>query len=477
MRILYLSIGMASPLNLSLELSRRLVAAGHEMVYASHADIENIVRDHGHDFVRLRALGSDESTSSRASWRALAERRRARRVSIEDDEPIRLLDEIRPDRVLADIEMHVAILKIAGPAAERGIPLLLTMAFFSVHRAPGRPPLHTPHVPATTLLARLYMQWLWLRLRLETLHFEWRERLARFKSLDLWPPIGYTCFAVGDLRAVARAHAFPLRRETSRSQWLRPFMYTRLPVLCLNHHALDWPSEPPGNVHYVGAMVMTEPPAGRREVATGLDESTRARLEAFLDADADQPLVYASLGSFWSADLDLLRAIICVFERRREWRLVLGLGGQLEPSALGSLPGRFPEAKRRMPGNVLALGWAPQVELLTRADAAIVHGGVATLNECARLGVPMLVYSTGFVEQDGNAARIGHHGLGLVAEKTPDIGISKHIESLLGRLLDDDAMRERLQAVQRELMAEEERGVAVRLVEEAVANAGEVSTP
>ena len=48
---------MASTLNSSFELSRRLVAAGHEVTFVSHLDLSSDVETAGYRFIQLTACG------------------------------------------------------------------------------------------------------------------------------------------------------------------------------------------------------------------------------------------------------------------------------------------------------------------------------------------------------------------------------------------------------------------------------------
>ena len=52
-RIVYITNGMVSTLNASLELSRQLTDAGHEIIYLSHADISARAAAGGYRFVRV----------------------------------------------------------------------------------------------------------------------------------------------------------------------------------------------------------------------------------------------------------------------------------------------------------------------------------------------------------------------------------------------------------------------------------------
>ncbi|MEM8961820.1 MAG: nucleotide disphospho-sugar-binding domain-containing protein [Acidobacteriota bacterium] len=454
MKIVFVSIGMASTVNLSLELCRRLVAAGHEVVYVSHVDIEKAVRANGFDFVRLSA--DDEMKHRHAdaplAWRdlrapkrfvdRLRARRRLRRESIANDEVVRVIEALQPDRIVLDVELHHAMLKLR----RLSIPMVLIMGFFSVARHADVPPLHTTLFPEA---GRRRLRRAWQRLRLETWHFEWRQRLARWRKCDFHPPVVYDTFDIDDLRAVAKTWRVSLAREVSRREWLRPYAYRRLPVLCLQAREMDWPVEPPRNLHYVGAMVHPQ------RIDTAIDEQARARWLAYVEArDSSRPLIYASLGTFWSADIAFLRRVIDVFAHRSDWDLVLGLGGTLEPGALEPIP-----------ENALVLRWAPQLEVLARADAAITHGGVASINECLRLAVPMVVYSTGFVEQPGNAARVAHAGVGIAADKDRDN--TADLERNLSRILTEPTIRERIEAMRKHLLAYEQAATAVKRIEAA----------
>jgi MGT family glycosyltransferase len=191
-----------------------------------------------------------------------------------------------------------------------------------------------------------------------------------------------------------------------------------------------------------------------RSAGTAEGEWDRFR-ESRSTTEGTRPLLYCSLGSHWSVDQGFLRKVLDVFVRRPGWDLVLGLGSKLDPEAMGPVP-----------ENALVLSWAPQLEILAVADGAITHGGITTINECIAYSVPMLVYSTEHVDQNGCAARIEYHGLGVVGDKNGD---SPHdIERNIERLLSDSTIRENVSAMNRRLTEVERSGVAVSTVESLV---------
>ena len=183
---------------------------------------------------------------------------------------------------------------------------------------------------------------------------------------------------------------------------------------------MEFSSQHPPNVHYVGPLISP----GRHEKRTdGRFDSVFTQLINRKDREeSPRPLIYCATSTFVQADSDFLRKIISVFEIRKDWDLVLGLGGRVEVQNLGPTP-----------PNVFAFDWAPQLRVLERADCAINHGGTTSINECVYYGVPMVVYSTKTMDHNGNAARVAFHRLGIVADKDKDTidDIMRNIEAAL----------------------------------------------
>ncbi len=432
--ILYITHGRPSRLLSSFGLSRLLAAAGHRVVYASPEAIASQVEAQGYRFFALERdrRSSDQMAAdpppppwrlpSFAAW--LGRRRALRRQSIDDAELEMLVEKLAPDLLLIDIELHAAII-----VTDRfRLPTLLPIGWFTIYRHPGVPPLNTPLGPMASRWA-IALAWHRLRAVSALLRLKSRLWLPRF-----WCPLTWGAVNVGDLGALARSRGFRLRARTDRGQWLRPHLYRDKPVLSFNVQEMDLPHEPHPNLRYIGPMIEES----RREVR--LDPPSRAAWRGFLQRraarPAKRPLVYCSLGTYWSADRAFLSRVIEVFRKRADWDLVLGLGDKLKAEALAPLP-----------PNALVLSWAPQLEVLEVADCAITHGGISTINECIAKGVPMVVYSTGHVDQDGCAVRVAYHGLGVRADKEHDR--PDDIERTIEHVLDDQTIRSRVAEMRR----------------------------
>lgn len=143
---------------------------------------------------------------------------------------------------------------------------------------------------------------------------------------------------------------------------------------------------------------------------------------------ADQlrdPVLYASLGTVFSADPRLLRDFATALAPLGG--TVVVATGQTDPAALGPLP-----------ANVLARHFVPQPEVLARAALFVTHGGMNSVNEAMYAGVPMLVVPQG-ADQPVVAGRVVELGAGL-SIRTQDVAEGS-VHALAKRLLDDPRFR------------------------------------
>lgn len=95
---------------------------------------------------------------------------------------------------------------------------------------------------------------------------------------------------------------------------------------------------------------------------------------------------------------------------------------------------------RELPAFLHLFSRVPQVEVLARADLHITHGGMGSIKESLAHEVPLLVYPLEpRWDNDGNALKITHHGLGLSGsfqwERPEDL------KNKILRLLEDPSFR------------------------------------
>jgi MGT family glycosyltransferase len=137
------------------------------------------------------------------------------------------------------------------------------------------------------------------------------------------------------------------------------------------------------------------------------------------------PVLYASLGTVFQADPQLLRSFATALAPLGG--TVVISTGQIDPATLDP-----------MPANVLARRFVPQPEVLARAALMVTHGGMNSVNEAMYAGVPMLVVPQG-ADQPMVARRVVELGAGL-SIRTQDATESS-VRALARRLLEDPRFR------------------------------------
>lgn len=134
-------------------------------------------------------------------------------------------------------------------------------------------------------------------------------------------------------------------------------------------------------------------------------EATPQATSVFLPADANKKIIFMALGTQISAYPTKARE---VFQQ--------AIDAMHDPRLLGHhmiiASGSFREEHfQNIPENVRLFNWVPQVEILKKAEVAIIHGGLGSVKECIYNAVPMIVIPMGR-DQFNNAERVDYHRLG-----------------------------------------------------------------
>jgi MGT family glycosyltransferase len=163
--------------------------------------------------------------------------------------------------------------------------------------------------------------------------------------------------------------------------------------------------------------------------------------------DATAPLVYLSLGSLGSADVELMQRLIDTLTET-DYHVIVSLGPQYE--------------ELRLPPNMTGEEFLPQPAILPRVDIVITHGGNNTVTESLHFGKPMVVLPL-FWDQHDNAQRIDELGLGRRLDTYTHEGVElvEAIESLLA----DPLLPGRLSAISTRLQTEPGTVKAADLIE------------
>jgi len=170
--------------------------------------------------------------------------------------------------------------------------------------------------------------------------------------------------------------------------------------------------------------------------------------------ERDGALIYLSLGSLGSADIDLMQRLVDLLATT-EHRVVVSKG---------------PLADRiTLHGNQAGEGFLPQPAILPQVDLVITHGGNNTVTEAFHHGKPMVVLPL-FWDQVDNAQRIDETGFGrrLAAYDFRDDEMTGAINELLA----DAALARRLATIAARLQASPGTARAADLIER-VASTGQ----
>lgn len=150
--------------------------------------------------------------------------------------------------------------------------------------------------------------------------------------------------------------------------------------------AFDFPRKTlPGCFHYVGPLRFprSQPP------------------DFPWERIGNEPIIYASLGSLHGGKKHIFRVIANACQNL-PYQLVFSHGGALTEAESTGWPGRL-----------IVVSYAPQEELLPRAQIAITHAGLNTVLDSLNAGVPMVAIPI-TAEQPGIAARVRWCGAGEV---------------------------------------------------------------
>jgi MGT family glycosyltransferase len=185
-----------------------------------------------------------------------------------------------------------------------------------------------------------------------------------------------------------------------------------------------------------------------------LQTSVRATDAAWEPPPADgRRLVYLSLGSLGSADVELMRNLVAALAETPH-RYIVSRGPR--------------HAEYELADNMLGAEFLPQTSVLPHVDAVVTHGGNNTVTESLWFGKPMLVAPI-FWDQHDNAQRVHETGYGI---RLPTYSFEpSQLRADVETLLTDAALRERCQAAGERLRQRPGTVVAAGLIERVAAGA------
>jgi MGT family glycosyltransferase len=164
--------------------------------------------------------------------------------------------------------------------------------------------------------------------------------------------------------------------------------------------------------------------------------------------DGEGSLVYLSLGSLGSADVDLMNRLVDVLSRTKH-RYIVSKGPRAAELALAD--------------NMWGEARLPQTSILPEVDLVITHGGNNTVTEALHFGKPMVVLPL-FWDQYDNAQRMHELTYGI---RLPTYSFEERelIEAVDG-LLADEVLRSSLDGLGERIRDQEGAKMAADLIED-----------
>jgi MGT family glycosyltransferase len=163
--------------------------------------------------------------------------------------------------------------------------------------------------------------------------------------------------------------------------------------------------------------------------------------------DGPGSLIYLSLGSLASADVDLMRRLVEVLGETPH-RFIVSKGPQHDQYELAD--------------NMWGAEFLPQPAILPMVDLVITHGGNNTTTECFHHGKPMVAMPV-FWDQYDNAQRVDETGFGV---RLPTYTFEpQQLTAAIDRLTADRALHDRMAAIAQRLQASLGTVTAADLIE------------
>lgn len=398
MNITMIPIGSRGDVQPFVALGCQLQSRGHVVRIATHARFADFVRCHGLDFF---LLGGDPEATLQALTPRLTSRNPLESVpailevlsQIITPSLRGIVDAIEDRQKPCDavIASYPALFAGIEAAQRRGIPLLLA-SLYPVTPTAAIESVLMPPPPAWAPAA-------WQRLH---------NRLSHITG----PALIYSLVrpAVDDTRK--RVLGWGPCPEAP----IRTVHKQRLPILCPFSPTLiarppDWPEHVQITGHwYLDANPDWQPPA---------------ELRAFLDAGP--PPLYVGFGSMGEQSLPVVRELALALSQRRQ-RTLLYLAERGDQDL-------------HLPEHILPIGVTPFSWLFPRTAGAIHHGGLGTISEGLRTGIPQgLIH---FSVEQAFWARAANR-IGVAPPALPARGLNRAaVDALLDKLLCDSALRQR----------------------------------
>jgi UDP:flavonoid glycosyltransferase YjiC (YdhE family) len=411
---------IASP----LALAKQLRARGDRVLFAGLDLIRDKIVPHGFEFRALAQLRKDQNGIPTAIlWAWTGDTPLAPAFAELSTRVDALLEEVQPDLVLID-----SLYSLLGGLFEGRTRWASYETDLPREADPIVPPPHLNIAPRQTPEGRAELRTAWAQFLLQTA----RRRATSAPEAGGWNLGTHFPDQLCRLIRATLGRRIPLHRNVG----VAPVAKARRLIFC--PQTFDFERSRTSNYSWVDPCIDLE--RSEPDFDWGL-------------LPAGKRLIYCAQGtqSFRNESaLHVLRNVIAWVASRADLCMIMVCPPR-QRSLLSQLA----------PTNCILVERAPQLAVLRRADAAIVHGGFNTLKECVAFAVPMLVVPLSH-DQPRNAALVETRGVGLSADPAQLTPVE--LERAMNRLLTEPAFRAAVEGARAQFR--HARGSALTLIAE-----------
>lgn len=408
--------GLVGITNASLKLVKKLKVEGYKVTYLCPIDIKEKIEKHKIDYIQLAEINFGFSFLKpkgyfyHISHFKSQYKEGIKQLNFEVYE--KTLNDLKPDIVVIDEELHELIFT----SIKLNIPVKLISQFFSSRMRLNLPPIRTDIIPKKGLKGSelgILLAWGFLKIKIFGRVFLNKITLKNSR------------------RSVLKKYAKEIglsRKSLISRNFPSVFIHKDLPILSMTLPELEFPHVKPKNLTYMGPMV-NDNYSKDMIISDALKSIIKSKI------NLNKKLIYCSITTMAeTGDISFIKKVIDAVKKEKNWELIISLGGKLSTNTFKNLP-----------NNVHVFKWVPQLYLLSKINCSINHGGIHTINECISNKVPMLIYSGKKYDQNGNAARIAYHGLGLIGDK--DLDTLEDIHSKINRIFNNGDFYQKMNAI------------------------------
>ena len=398
----------------SFELASRLQREGHSITYLCQPSTQEKIEEKGFKCVPVSeitfAYQDPRRLAMQSGWfkkllfhyKNLNNHYSEGKKILKLEEHKEVLRKVSPDLILIDNEIHDLIFT----AWELKIPMKLTTDWFSDKISANSPSIRTSVIPGEGVSGT----------KIGVL-FSWFVLRAKIYGRVLINKVTFENYR----RSVLKKYALEIGFETSGllvNTLPPPYSFKKLPIVTMSMSELEFPHKLAKNFTYIGPMVYENRLFGNEF----LTEHQQLEKIFRIKSASNKKLIYCSVGSLAEGYLPFLRKVIDAVANVDSLLLIMSIGPKMNL-----------ESFEYIPQNVHLFNWVPQLDVLKNADCCITHCGINSINECIHHKVPMLLYSGRYTDENGNAARMSYHGLGIRGDILKDSSalIKDNIEKVL----------------------------------------------